>query len=123
MDQELKQYFDANFARIDERFAQADRRSDELAERIEKVETTLLGAFYGLGSPHGNSRRRADLDRHGFRRAPRAGRTPYFRIGAQAGFLNCVSLRFFRHKTSPRPSTLCKHSVSRNFVPEFPSLL
>jgi hypothetical protein len=51
MDQELKQYFDANFARIDERFAQADRRSDELAEGIEKVETSLLGAFYGWARP------------------------------------------------------------------------
>ena len=51
MDQELKEYLDANFARIDKRFAEADRRAEamerDLIARIEKVETSLLGAFYG----------------------------------------------------------------------------
>jgi hypothetical protein len=42
MDQELKQYLDANFARIDERFVETEAR---LNARIEKVETSLLGAF------------------------------------------------------------------------------
>jgi len=62
MDQELKQYLDANFARIDERFAEMDQRFAEvdrraeamekdLAARIEKVETSLLGAFYGWARP------------------------------------------------------------------------
>jgi hypothetical protein len=48
MDQELKQYLDANFARIDERFADVEK---DLGVRIEKVETSLLGAFYGWARP------------------------------------------------------------------------
>jgi hypothetical protein len=48
MDQDLKRYLDENFARIDERFEAADRRMNE---RIEKVETSLLGAFYGWARP------------------------------------------------------------------------
>jgi hypothetical protein len=44
MDQELKQYLDASFARIDERFAEVD-------QCIEKVETSVLGAFYGWARP------------------------------------------------------------------------
>jgi hypothetical protein len=76
MDQELKQYLETNFARmdarfeqidgrfeqidgrferIDERFAEVDRRAEALEERligrIEKVETSLLGAFYGWARP------------------------------------------------------------------------
>jgi|HubBroStandDraft_6_1064221.scaffolds.fasta_scaffold2121619_2 hypothetical protein len=62
MDQDLKQYLDANFARIDarferidERFAEVDRRAEALESRlearIEKVETNLLGAFYGWARP------------------------------------------------------------------------
>jgi tetrahydromethanopterin S-methyltransferase subunit G len=55
MDQELKQYLDANFARIDERFAEVDRRTEAMEARvearIEKVETSLLGAFYGWARP------------------------------------------------------------------------
>lgn len=48
MDQELKHYLDANFSRIDERFAEIEK---ELGDRIEKVETSLLGAFYGWARP------------------------------------------------------------------------
>ena len=62
MDEELKQYLDANFARIDERFvsvdkrfAEVERRAEALEERllarIEKTETNLLGAFYGWARP------------------------------------------------------------------------
>jgi len=55
MDQDLKQYLDANFARMDERFADVHRRAEamekDLAARIEKVETSLLGAFYGWARP------------------------------------------------------------------------
>lgn len=55
MDQDLKDYLDANFGRIDERFAQIEERFDgrfrEVEERIEKVETSLLGAFYGWARP------------------------------------------------------------------------
>jgi hypothetical protein len=62
MEQDLKQYLDANFARIDarferidERFAEVDRRAEALESRlearIEKVETNLLGAFYGWARP------------------------------------------------------------------------
>lgn len=55
MDQDLKDYLDANFARIDERFTEVDRRFDamekDLSGRIEKVETNLLGAFYGWARP------------------------------------------------------------------------
>jgi hypothetical protein len=55
MDQDLKEYLDANFARVDERFAEVDRRFDamdkDLSGRIEKVETSLLGAFYGWARP------------------------------------------------------------------------
>ena len=62
MDQELKQYLDANFARIeerfssiDQRFAEMERRAEALEEsllaRIEKTETNLLGAFYGWARP------------------------------------------------------------------------
>ena len=48
MDQDLKEYLDANFSRIDARFVDVERR---LKERIEKVETSLLGAFYGWARP------------------------------------------------------------------------
>ena len=55
MDQDLKEYLDANFGRMDERFAEVDRRAEavekDLAARIEKVETSLLGAFYGWARP------------------------------------------------------------------------
>ena len=58
MDQDLREYLDANFARIDERFAAvdqrfggADRRFTEVEARIEKAETSLLGAFYGWARP------------------------------------------------------------------------
>lgn len=76
MDQELKQYLDSNFARVDERFGQIDERLARVDEkfaqiderfaqidekfagverrleaRIEKVETSLLGAFYGWARP------------------------------------------------------------------------
>ena len=58
MDQDLKEYLDANFGRMDERFAQiderfvsADQRFAEVEQRIEKVETNLLGAFYGWARP------------------------------------------------------------------------
>lgn len=55
MDQELKQYLDANFARIDERFVSVDQRFAEmeqrLEQRIEKTETNLFGAFYGWARP------------------------------------------------------------------------
>jgi hypothetical protein len=58
MDQDLKQYLDDNFRRIDERFteinvrlAAIDERFIETDKRIEKVETSLLGAFYGWARP------------------------------------------------------------------------
>jgi hypothetical protein len=51
MDQELKQYLDSNFARMDERFGTADEKFVDLEKRIEKVETSLLGAFYGWARP------------------------------------------------------------------------
>lgn len=51
MDQELKQYLDANFARIDERFVSVYDRLADMEKRIEKVETNLLGAFYGWARP------------------------------------------------------------------------
>lgn len=62
MDQDLKEYLDANFGRIDERFASIDRRfadvdqrftemEHRLEQRIEKTETNLLGAFYGWARP------------------------------------------------------------------------
>lgn len=69
MDEELKQYLDSNFARVDERFARIDERFAQIDEkferidekfaeverrletRIEKVETSLLGAFYGWARP------------------------------------------------------------------------
>lgn len=58
MDQDLKEYLDANFGRIDERFVSVDQRFNdveqrftEMAQRIEKTETNLLGAFYGWARP------------------------------------------------------------------------
>jgi hypothetical protein len=58
MDQDLKEYLDANFGRVDERFVSVDQRLTdveqrftEMAQRIEKVETSLLGAFYGWARP------------------------------------------------------------------------
>jgi hypothetical protein len=48
MDQELKQYLDARFAEVDRR---AEATEKDLAARIEKVETSLLGAFYGWARP------------------------------------------------------------------------
>jgi hypothetical protein len=51
MDQDLKEYLDGNFSRIDERFVSVDQRFAEMEQRIEKVETNLLGAFYGWARP------------------------------------------------------------------------
>lgn len=58
MDQDPKNYLDANFARMDERFVHVDekfesvdKRFAELDARVEKVETNLLGAFYGWARP------------------------------------------------------------------------
>jgi len=51
MDQELKEYLDANFARIDERFVSVNQKFAEVEQRIEKVETSLLAAFYGWARP------------------------------------------------------------------------
>ena len=51
MDQDLKDYLDNNFARIDERFVSVDERFADVEKRIEKVETNLLGAFYGWARP------------------------------------------------------------------------
>jgi len=51
MDQDLKEYLDGNFGRIDERFVSIDERFVEMEQRIEKVETNLLGAFYGWARP------------------------------------------------------------------------
>lgn len=62
MDQELKQFLESKFARVDERFAQMDERfaqidqrfaeiDKDFTERLEKVETNLLGAFYGWARP------------------------------------------------------------------------
>ena len=55
MDQELKQYLDSNFARIDESFESVDKRFEELEARlearIEKTETNLLTAFHGWARP------------------------------------------------------------------------
>jgi len=48
MDEELKQNLDSNFARVGEKFAEVERR---LEARIEKVETSLLGAFFGWDRP------------------------------------------------------------------------
>jgi hypothetical protein len=48
MDQELKQCLDANFARIDEKFAEVEK---DIGARLAKVETSLLGAFYGWARP------------------------------------------------------------------------
>jgi hypothetical protein len=48
MDQELKQYLDARFAEVDRR---AEATEKDLAARIEKVKTSLLGAFYGWARP------------------------------------------------------------------------
>jgi hypothetical protein len=68
MDEDLKQYLDANFARVDARFAaidaklaavdtkfgqvdtkfgQVDARFTEVRAQIEKSETNLLRAFHG----------------------------------------------------------------------------
>ena len=44
MDEDLKRYLDDNFARIDERF-------EDTNKGIEKIETSLLGAFYGWARP------------------------------------------------------------------------
>jgi len=51
MDQELKQYLDANFARMDERFAGVDERFGDVEKRIEKVETNLLSGLFGWARP------------------------------------------------------------------------
>ena len=48
MDQELKQYLDSNFARIDKRFEELEAL---LEARIEKTETNLLTAFHGWARP------------------------------------------------------------------------
>jgi len=43
---------DANFARIDERFTEVEQRIvADVEKRIEKVERSLLGAFYGWARP------------------------------------------------------------------------
>jgi hypothetical protein len=51
MDQELKQYLDSNFGRIDGRFEAVDKRFEVLEARIEKTETNLLTAFHGWARP------------------------------------------------------------------------
>jgi hypothetical protein len=55
MDNDLKQYLDENFARIDERLADIDEKFETLKtrlnERIEKTETNLLTAFHGWARP------------------------------------------------------------------------
>jgi hypothetical protein len=48
MDNELKQYLDANFSRIDERFTGMEQRVNN---RIERVETALLTEFHKWASP------------------------------------------------------------------------
>lgn len=48
MDQELKEYLDSRFAEVDRRAEAMEARIDA---RIEKVETNLLGAFYGWARP------------------------------------------------------------------------
>jgi hypothetical protein len=48
MDQELKEYLDSRFAEVDRR---AEAMEGRLEARIEKVETSLLGAFYGWARP------------------------------------------------------------------------
>lgn len=49
MDEELKQYLDANFGRMDERFAQFDERfvelEDRLVEKMRDMQTELLRGF------------------------------------------------------------------------------
>jgi hypothetical protein len=42
---------DRRFEAIDRRFESIDRRLDESDKLIEKVETNLLGAFYGWARP------------------------------------------------------------------------
>ena len=52
MDEELKNYLEANFTRIDERFAEMEERLNKrLEDRIEKAETTLLTEFHKWASP------------------------------------------------------------------------
>jgi hypothetical protein len=66
MDQDLKEYLDANFGRMDEKFAEVEKRVlevekrvlegekrvlTEVDKRVEKLETSLLGAFYGWARP------------------------------------------------------------------------
>jgi hypothetical protein len=51
MDEELRNYLDANFKRIDERFAEMEERLNKMDERIEKAETTLLTEFHKWASP------------------------------------------------------------------------
>jgi hypothetical protein len=50
MDEDLKHYLTANFARMDERFTEVEDRLnvriDETNARIEKVETSLLAAIH-----------------------------------------------------------------------------
>jgi hypothetical protein len=48
MDNELKQYLDANFSRMDERFESLEQRVND---RIERVETALLTEFHKWASP------------------------------------------------------------------------
>lgn len=51
MDEELRNYLDANFTRIDERFAETEERLNKMEERIEKTETTLVTEFHKWASP------------------------------------------------------------------------
>jgi hypothetical protein len=55
MDNELKQYLDANFSRMDERFAILEQGvaalEQRVNDRIERVETALLTEFHKWASP------------------------------------------------------------------------
>jgi hypothetical protein len=46
MDQELKRYLDAKFAKIDERFADVDRHADEMEKRLGAL---IARSMAGLG--------------------------------------------------------------------------
>jgi len=70
MDLELRQYLDAKFARIDQRFARIvdeapaggptlETMGDRLMARIDKFEATLLNAFRGGARPMGFEERLA----------------------------------------------------------------
>lgn len=51
MNSDLKEYLDANFARIDERFVELEERFNKgLDDRIERAETALLTEFHKWAS-------------------------------------------------------------------------